>query len=34
MCLFIPTVSRSGPFSKEAHFLPLWAGLDELSSLP
>lgn len=23
-----------GPFSKEAHFLPLWAGLDELSSLP
>ncbi|XP_076424985.1 endoglin isoform X4 [Peromyscus maniculatus bairdii] len=21
-----------GPFSKEAHFLPLWAGLDELSS--
>lgn len=23
-----------GPFSKEAHFLPLWVGLDELSSLP
>lgn len=26
--------SLARPFSKEAHFLPLWAELDELSSLP